>query len=577
VNLSVIEAPVIAGYPKWFSRYSQETKVEVIPLRERLAGSARLPLMALLIAVGIVLLIGCINVANLQLTRVAARQREMAVRAALGAGTRRLACQLLTESGLLAFVGGAVGVVWAFWGIRVLCDSVPKSILAVGLEDVHMNASILMFALVLTVSSGILVGLAPGMAAVRPDLNQAMKAGGGRQGFGAGQTLFRNLLMAGEIFATVVLLTAAGLFLKSFVRLSEVHPGFSPQGILTAQVSLSQRRYGEPERQAVFFQQVLDRAAALPGVRYAVVTDRLPPDGPEFGRRIALVGRPQPAPNDVLYSVVEIGVSPDYFRMLEIPLISGRTFTAGDSVHDVVVVNQAFVRRFFSDSGTALNQGVVAAGTAAPLSIVGVVGDARNVGLTAPAAPAMFRPFSQRPGPRMYIALKTEFDPAGAAAMLRQQILGIDKGQPLYAAETMQQILDEDTAASRFYMAMSGLMAALALLLASIGIYGVVSYGIAQRTREIGLRMALGAKRGDTAWLILRQGLPWILGGIVAGAGTALVGTRFLGGLLYSVKPADLWTLLAAICLLGLVVLAAFYVPARRAMRIDPVVALRQE
>jgi putative ABC transport system permease protein len=263
--------------------------------------------------------------------------------------------------------------------------------------------------------------------------------------------------------------------------------------------------------------------------------------------------------------------------MFEIPLISGRTFTAGDSVHNVVIVNQAFVRRFFSDAGAALNQGIVATGTAAPLSIVGVVGDARNVGLTEPAVPAMFRPFPQRPGPRMYIALKTEFDPAATAAMLRHQILGIDKGQPPYGVVTMQQILGEDTAAPRFYMAMSGLMAALALVLASIGIYGGVSYGIAQRTREIGLRMALGAQRGDTAWLIFRQGLPWIISGILAGAGTALVGTRFLGGLLYSVKPADPWTLLSAICLLGLVALAAFYVPVRRAMRVDPVVALRQE
>jgi putative ABC transport system permease protein len=278
-----------------------------------------------------------------------------------------------------------------------------------------------------------------------------------------------------------------------------------------------------------------------------------------------------------MYSVMEIAVSPDYFRMFGIPLIAGRAFTAGDAVRNVAIVNRAFVRRFFTDSADALDQGIVAAGTPGPLSIVGVVGDARNVGLTEPAVPAMFRPFSQRPNPRMYIALKTESDPAAAAAMLRRQIRGIDKGQPLADVATMQQRLDERTAASRFYMAMSGLLAALAVLLAAVGIYGVVSQVVRQRTREIGLRIALGATRGDIVRLIFRQGSPWILGGILAGVGSALGGTRLLASLLYSVRPADPWTLLSTVGLLVLVVLAAYSMPVRRAIRVDTVVALRDE
>ena len=578
-DLSSIDRGILAQYPAWFRRFSQETKIEVIPLRERLVGDVRPALIALILAAAFVLFIACANVSNLQLIRASSRRREIALRAVLGASKRLLARQLLTESTLLALLGGTIGLVLALSGLAFLRSFAPKSI---SIKYVTIDHTVLLFSVLATVLTGLLTALMPLSLVLSPNLTEAIRSAEPQSGRGRHEKHFRNVLVVAELAAAILLLTAAGLLLKSFVRLSNVTLGFSPQNLLVSEISLPITHYSASAQQAYFFEQVLERVRQLPGVESAAVTDRLPPDGQSFGTRMGIAGRPLPATDDPTVSILDVAVSPGYFRTMGISLLSGRDLTDKDDANApaVVVVNKAFIRRYFSDGENPLGEQILygLGGPKPPaLSIVGVVSDARNVGLANAVVPEIFRPFVQHPDSKMYVVLRSGSRSNALVPSLRKQILEIDKAQPIYNVATMQDILGEDTADQRFNVTMIGFFASIALAMAAIGTFGVVSYAVNQRTREIGLRMALGAQPRDVLRLVMHQSVRWAFLGILIGNCTGFVLMPFLQRLLFDVRATDSSIFCAATLLLALIALAACYLPGRRASRLEPLDALRYE
>jgi putative ABC transport system permease protein len=553
-----------------------------VSLYESVVGDVRTALLVLLGAVGLVLLIVCANVANLLLARAATRQKEIAVRTALGAGRFRIIRQLLTESLLLALTGGALGVLLSLWGVEMLAKNSALNLPR--LKDASLDVRVLLFTLGVSALTGIIFGLAPALQAARVDLHDSLKEGGRSATAGTMHSRMRGLLIVSEVALSLVLLIGGGLLVKSFIRLRSVNPGFDPQNVLTTSLSLSKTKYPETEQQSALFAQLIERVRAVPGVETAAIIYPLPFGGSSTGNTFLIAGRPLPAPADKPAANYR-AISPDYFHVMRMSLVRGRAFNEYDGAQSpaVIIVNETLARRFFAGQDP-LGQRIVierADGKMAAQDmreIVGIVGDVHHVGLDEEAGPEFYVPYKQAPESNMSVVVRTTgANPTGIGSSLRDAIRAVDKEQYVPNIQPMTELIAESVADRRFNTLLVSLFAMVALLIASIGIFGVTSYTVTQRTHEIGVRMALGAQTGDVLRLILRQGLRLILFGIALGVTAALALTHVMAGMLYGVTPTDPLTFISISLLLAIVALLACFIPARRATKVDPMIALRYE
>ena len=571
-ELGTIFARVRAQY-KWF--YRNDVQLRVLPLRLHQVKDVRLGLLVLAGAVGFVLLIACANVAHILLTRAASRAKEIAVRTALGAGRIRLARQLLTESALIGVLGGGLGWLLAFAGLKAAAHTLPADIPHI--DQVAVDLRALIFAGLVALGASLLFGLAPVSAAWRTNLIETLKLGGGA-GRSARHSL-RGALLAGEIAFSLVLLAGAALLMESLWRLENVRLGFQPERLVAAAIPLQGTSYENGSQQVEFLRRALERARQLPGITATAVADSLPPEDRGGLQTFSRADRPLPEPGHRGDNMIRRGVSEDYFHAMGIPLLRGRAFTARDTAQapEVMIVNQALVRRYFPDEDP-LGKRI---GGLRPdfqwKTIVGVVGDEKNQGLRSEPQPEAYSPITQETGQLIpSLIVRTTADPRDTAAALRAELRDLDKTLPV-TVQTMPQQLVELLARPRFQTLMMAIFSALALMMAAIGVYGVAAWSVAQRTREIGVRMALGAAPSDVLRMVLRSAL-WPLGlGLSAGTAGALATTRYLQSLLFEVKPDDVATLAAAGSILAAAALAATYIPARRAARANPAVTLRAE
>jgi putative ABC transport system permease protein len=553
----------------------------VLGLRDALLGVTLKPAILVLAgAVGLVLLIAVVNVANLMLARATVREREMALRLSLGAGRGRLVRQLLTESVLLALMGGAAGLALAWGGIALVRAWNPGNLPLI--DSVRLDAGALGFMLFVSMLTGVLFGLAPALESARADLNSTIKEGGRASAASQARGRTRAALVVCEIAVSLTLLVGAGLLLRSFANLQRVTGGFSapPRQILTMLISPGDRKYKDARAGLAFYDEVLRRARNVPGVETAAVTDSLPPDRQGDADTFAIEGQPL-APGEINPIISDVTVSPDFFQTLGIPLIKGRYFTAHDTqdLAPVAIVSEGFVRRFLPNQD-ALGKRIRQSGPGFGnnwMQIVGVVGNVKYLGLTVDTDPAYYMPLAQSYGLRLYLAVRCSGDAARLADTLRRKIQSIDPGVTLAQIGAMDQSLAWSVSQPRFDTMLLSLFAGIALLLAAVGIYGLIAYSVAQRTHEIGVRMALGAARADVVRMVVRQGASLAALGIVLGLGGAFALTRLLKTLLFGIGATDALTFAAAPVGSMLVVLLATFVPALRATRISPVVALRYE
>jgi putative ABC transport system permease protein len=578
------EANVIArNLERTYPKSNTDLGFSIVSLHGFVVRGFKQSLWVLLGAVGFVLAVACVNVANLLLARTAVREKELAVRAALGAARGRLIRQLLSESTLLAFCGGALGLLLAVWGIQALKLINPAGPNAIArLDEVNLDWRVLGFTLGIACLTGIVFGLAPALQLSRPDLQHTLKEGGRGSSSGAGQRL-RGALVVAEVALSLVLLVGAGLLIRSFVLLQNVDPGFQAERLLTMNIVLSQDKARDLTSITNFYQQVVERVQALPGVEAASVATVAPIV--TAGRRspIVIEGKSDPPPG-VFQVANNRVVSPDYFRTLDIPLLQGRLLSAQDTAQApaVALINQALARRYWGDENPIGKHFKIGARASnAPwLTVVGVVGDVRQAGLNSESLPELYTPFTQEHQrfvrPRV-LFVRTTGDPLSLIAAVKSQVWAVDKNQPINDVRTMEEIVSHWLAPRRFNLLQLGVFAALALVLASVGIYGVISYAVSQRTREIGVRLALGAQSRDILKLIVGQGLALTLGGVALGLLASIALTRWLESLLFSVSTTDPLTFASVALLLTFVALLACYVPARRATKVDPMAALRSE
>ncbi len=536
------------------------------PLRETLVNGYRLILLVLLGAVAFVLLIACANVANLLLARAVARQSEIAIRASLGASRRRLLVQFLTESVLLASLGAALGLAIAYWSSRVIrtWTDLPRA------GEIHIDVSVLIFTLAVAVLTGVLFGLGPALQASRIDLNDALKSRG--RAVAAGGKL-REIMIASEVALAMILLTGAGLLMRSFLRLESVNPGYRTQNLVTMRVALSPQRYPGAARRVAFYDRVLERIAAIPGVSNAALANTLPPAGRAIAYFFNIEGRPALEPTKAPIAWMH-SISPNYFQTLGVPLLAGRGFTEADSAGAplVAIINQTMARRFWPDEDP-VGQHIVYSREAVAVQIVGVAGDMKIGGLGDNSSyNILFVPYRQRPFQTMSIIAR---GPVSIAQDVRREILAIDRDQPVANIRTMEEAVADSVAAPRLRTALIAGFASLALILAAIGIGGMVAWSVTQRTNEIGIRMALGARPSNILGMILRQAFTMIGAGQIAGIIGAFALTRVLASFLFGISAADPLTFLTVALLLSLVALLASVFAARRALRVDPMIALR--
>ncbi len=547
-----------------------------IDLHEVIVRGVRAALFLLLAAVVFVLLIASANIANLLLSRAASREREIAVRRALGASRGRVIRQLLTESLLLAGIGSIVGVLLASWSVDLLLALIPESVPR--LQGVRMDSRVVGFTVVISLVSGLLFGLAPALQGSRLDLNRSLKESGLQGSDSSGSHRMRHVLVIAEISLSLILLIGAGLMIKSFMQLQRVSVGVNPDRVLTMQINVRGSRYGE--RLPTFYQQLLEKVEALPGVQSAGLTLGLPLNLSLPPREFSIEGR--------LASVVEgrpitdtLIVSPDYFQVLGAPLMKGRGFAETDqpTAPRVAIVNETMARRYFSNEnplGKRIRSG--GADSQSPwIEIVGVVGDIKYAGLEAESRSTLYLPLWQNPAAPMNLVVRTSADPLTLVPSIRNELLSLDKEVPVTSIRTMEQLIYRAQAQPRFRTLLLGFFGSMALLLAAVGIYGVMSYSVTQRTREIGIRMALGAHTGDVLKLVIWQGTMLTLAGVGIGLFSSFALMRLMERLLFGVSATDPLTFVLITALLTMVALLACYMPARRATKVDPIVALRYE
>jgi putative ABC transport system permease protein len=569
-ELDAIAARLAAEYPVSNNGWS----VKLDPLQNVLVGDVRPALMVLIGAVALVLLIACANIASLLFARNTARQREIAIRTALGAGRARLLRQLLTESLVLALAGGAAGIFLANAGVELLKRLGPQSLPR--LDEVNVSGAVLAFTFVTTILTGILFGLGPALKASRRDLRQSLKEGGS-SGDSRSKHRAQNALVVAEVALSVVVLIASGLLLNSFWRLMHVRLGFDPANVLTTEVSLVTPRYDDAQRRESFFHDLQDRLQSSPGVKSAGFISELPLSGEANDTFFTITEHPPANPNDNADADFR-NIDGDYFGAMRIPLLAGRTFERQDSTESrkVVIVNEPFVKKFFPNEdpiGKHLKMFEGQSGFVVR-EIIGIVGGNKHLALQESMRPEMFQPNSFS---RMNISVRSEGDPAMLRTVVRQAIHAIDPDEATSTFRTMDDVITLSAAGDRFNTLLLGAFAAIALLLTAAGIFGVLSYLVTQRTREIGLRMALGAQPSDVLRVIVGYGLRLVLAGLCIGVAGALVVTRWMSSVLFDVKPTDPLTFTAVAVMLAAVAFLASYVPARRAMRVDPMVALRYE
>jgi putative ABC transport system permease protein len=550
----------------------------VVSLHEHLVGETSKMLWLLLGAVGFVLLIACANVANLLLASAASRQKEMAIRTALGASRWRVMQQLFTESTILALAGGAVGLLLALWGVALMTRLLPQEFPR--LEEINMDWRVLGFTLGASVLTGILFGLAPALQISKTDVQESLKESGRGASSSRRHNRLRNLLIVGEVALSVVLLVGAGLLFRSFLQLQSVKAGFTPQQLLTLRLTPSGPRYARDADYMSFYSQVMERISTLPGVQAVGAINTLPlAKGPTGGFMIE--GGPV-LTRDKWPSTNYRGVSSDYFRAMNIPLVQGRAFTERDKEGAplVIIVNQAVARRDFPNMnpvGKRISLGTDANGQVVWWEIVGVAADVRNLELREEASPEFYTAALQDTWRGMSVVVRTTTEPAGLAAEIRRIVADVDKSAPVSEVKTMENIVSESVMQPRFNLFLLSLFSGIALLLSAAGIYGVTAYAVTQRTHEFGIRMALGAQVSDVLKMILGQGMLLIAIGVVIGLGASFALTRLLKTLVFGVSVTDPLTFVAITIVLMFVALLACYIPARRATKVDPLVALRYE
>jgi len=552
--------------------------VTVIPLRDELYGSLRRSLLVLLGAVVFVLLIACANVASLLLARTAERRREIAVRLSLGAGRLRLARQLLVESMALAMIGGLLGFALAFWGVELLGAMMPGS--PPHVEKIPLDLPVLGFTLLVSLTTGVVFGLAPALEASRLELNETLKEASRATAGSARSRRLRRALITAEVAVSLVLLTGAGLLIKSFARLVRVNPGFRAEKLMTARISLSEQQYSEDHRVVTFYRELIDRVRTLPGVEAASVVSRLPLTGGPGGDPFSIEGRPYQTRGKTPQVTNHQVISSDYFRTMQIPLLAGRIFQEREP-EPAVIINLTMARGFWPGGSAAAIGKRILLGAPRPgapwLSIVGVVGDVRMEGLDAEPIPQMYVPDDQTPTRSMALVVRAAGEAGKVIPAIRALLFVLDPDQPAYDVKTMEQRAAETVAQPRFQTVLLSAFGAMALILAAIGVYSVIAQSVTDRTHEIGVRLALGAPSGAVLRSVLWEGLGMGIAGIGLGLASTLSLTRVLSSLLYEIPARDPGTFLSAALILMAVVLLASCVPAYRAARLDPITALRWE
>jgi predicted permease len=587
-DMNSVAAQLAQTYPKSNAHHS----VNVRPLAQDIVGDVRPALLVLLGAVGFVLLIACANVANLLLARSATRRREMAIRAALGASQGRMVRQVLTEGVLMALAGGALGLLLAHWGTKAVLAAIPGGLPR--MEDIGVDGWVLVFTLAASAATGVIFALAPALQMSRLDLQSTLREGS--RGSTGGQHRLRSVLMVAEVGASMVLLVGAGLMLKTMWRLSTVSPGFKARNMLTFSVGLSPANRSNADRIRSVYRDLNQTVLSLPGVQAAGEVDDVPLSGSDSELPFWVSGRPRPGSQSEMLWALLYDVTPGYLRAMDIPLLRGRFVSDTDAKGSaqVVVIDETMAKGLFPHQdpiGQSIRIAVpegFGPGLDGPIEIVGVVGHVKHFGLDSDASAKIqyqvYLPFVQLPDQLMPLVaggmtmmVRTSVDPLSLAGAVRRRVSEQDSDQPVFDVQSMEKIISDSVAGRRFSMLLLGVFAGLALVLASVGIYGVISYTATQRTHEIGIRMALGAERADVLRMVVGHGLRLSLIGIGVGLAAALGLTRLMSSMLYGVRPTDIVTYAAVSLILAGVAVLASYVPARRATRVDPLVALRYE
>lgn len=576
-NIKTIMAQIVHDDPDNAERLG----ANVISLREELTGETRRPLIVLLVAVAFVLLIASANLANLLLSRAMGRTKEVAVRTALGASRGRLVRQLLTESVLLTLAGGVAGVIVAIWSFEFLSHLIPPGLSL--FVNLRIDWTVMIFTLALSVMTGVVFGLAPALQASRVDLNEALKQGGGRTGLSAGHRRLQGAMIVAEVALAMVLLVGAGLLIKTFAHLRDQYAGLRAESVLALRTQLPENRYKDQQHRFSFYEQVLERVTTLPGVIAAAYTTSVPLDWKGGTNGVTIEGRP--VEQGIIYDANHRQISPDYFKVMGIALKQGRFFDEGDNQQamPVVIINETMAREFWPDEnalGKRFRQGM--GNTRAPwATIVGIVADVRQMGVDVPVKAEMYLPYPQAGLQPWYaprdLVIRTSIEPTSLVPAITARVHEIDADQPLSNIRTMKKLLGKEFGQRETGTTLLGVFAALAMVLAAIGLYGVLSYFVSQRTPEFGVRMALGAKSRDILWLVLKRGMGLAMLGLAIGVAASFALTRLMQSLLFEVSTSDPIVYLLIAPLLLLVAFAACVIPARRAMKIDPMVALRYE